>query len=887
MAAIQRDITERTEVEDALRKEKAFTESALNSLQDVFYVFDLNGRLLRWNKSLSAITGYSDEEISLKEPTDFFLGEDIQRISNAIEMTMKNGTTRVEAELITKNGEHIDYEFTGTLLKDCDGKPQGISGVGRDISERKRMQLEYKTILHSAMDGFYVTDSQGRILDVNDSYCSLIGYSREELLNMNLRDIEAIETEEMIAERIHRILKVGWDRFETRHKCKDGRIVEIEASVNYNKAGGGKFFVFMHDITKRILVQQGYKESEARLSEAQRIAHIGNWEWNVKTNELYWSAENYKIFGLSPTISPSFEGFLNTIHHDDLEFVKKSIDEALHGKQYDIDIRIIKPDGTDCYLHATGIVNFDEEGNPIRMFGTVQDITKRKLAEYELSKFKLGIERSNEAIFITDIDGTIIYINPAFENLYGFNREETLGKTPRIIKSGLLPSESYKPFWDTLLSKKVVSGELINKTKDGRLLNIEGSANPIMNDKGNIIGFLAIQRDITEHKRIVEIVKESEERFRSITQSATDAIITADSKGDIIFWNNGAQKLFGYRDEEVRGKNLTFLMPEKYRDAHQEGMERLLATGVPHVIGKTVELSGLRKDGSEVVIELSLSSWKTGDKVFYSGILRDITERKYAEKVRFENERLAAADQAKSEFLANMSHELRTPLNSSIGFSELLKQGSDGELSEKQKHFVDNILASNQFLLTLINDILDLSKIEAGKIELVSDKMSVPVTIKETLSLIKEKAMKHNVLLKTKFDPELEFMEADKQRFKQILFNLLNNAVKFSKEEGGTVTITTKKEGDMAKVSVSDTGIGIKEENIGRLFQKFEQLESGISQKYGGTGLGLAITKQLVELHGGKIWAESQFGEGTTFTFLLPILAKISTIKIGNGEKNI
>ncbi len=255
-------------------------------------------------------------------------------------------------------------------------------------------------------------------------------------------------------------------------------------------------------------------------------------------------------------------------------------------------------------------------------------------------------------------------------------------------------------------------------------------------------------------------------------------------------------------------------------------------------------------------------------------IVIDITERKHAEETRLENERLAAADRAKSEFFANMSHELRTPLNSIIGFSELMKQGTAGKLNEKQKHFIDNIFTSGTFLLSLINDILDLSKIEAGKIELAPEKMSVPVTIKETFSLIKEKAMKHNVVLNTEFDTELEFIEADKQRAKQILFNLLSNAVKFSKEEGGTITITTKKERDMAKISVSDAGIGIKEENMKKLFQKFEQLESGISQKYGGTGLGLAITKQLVELHGGKIRAESKYGEGSTFTFMLPIEAE-------------
>ncbi|MFA4956817.1 MAG: PAS domain-containing sensor histidine kinase [Candidatus Methanoperedens sp.] len=290
---------------------------------------------------------------------------------------------------------------------------------------------------------------------------------------------------------------------------------------------------------------------------------------------------------------------------------------------------------------------------------------------------------------------------------------------------------------------------------------------------------------------------------------------------------------------------------------------------------QSCELRLKREDGSKIFVRLESVRIEIMDVTLQvRTAVSDFTERKTAENLRIENLRLETADKAKSELLANMSHELRTPLNASIGFSELLKQGMAGELSEKQRKYVDNILTSNQFLLTLINDILDISKIEAGKIELVIDRMSVPETIQETLSLIKEKAMKHNVLLKTEFDPELEFIEADKQRVKQILFNLINNAVKFSKEEGGTVTIITKKEGAMAKVSVSDTGIGIKEENGGKLFQKFEQLESGISQKYGGTGLGLAITKQLVEQHGGKIWAESKYGEGTTFTFTLPIVAK-------------
>jgi signal transduction histidine kinase len=249
-------------------------------------------------------------------------------------------------------------------------------------------------------------------------------------------------------------------------------------------------------------------------------------------------------------------------------------------------------------------------------------------------------------------------------------------------------------------------------------------------------------------------------------------------------------------------------------------------------------------------------------------VAKDITERKLME------EKLAFISKAKSEFLANMSHELRTPLNSIIGFSELLKENTVGELNKKQHHYMNNVLTSSKFLLNLINDILDLSKVEAGKIELVIEQMSVPEVINETLVLIKEKAMMHNVVLKKEFEENLPVILADRMRFKQVLFNLLSNAMKFSKPEGGTVTITARREDDMVRFSVSDTGIGIKEENIDKLFNPFEQLDPVITKKYGGSGLGLAITKKLVELHGGKIWVESSYCIGTAFYFTLPLIAK-------------
>jgi len=232
------------------------------------------------------------------------------------------------------------------------------------------------------------------------------------------------------------------------------------------------------------------------------------------------------------------------------------------------------------------------------------------------------------------------------------------------------------------------------------------------------------------------------------------------------------------------------------------------------------------------------------------------------------------ANQIKSEFLSSMSHELRTPLNAILGFSELLKQKMVGNLNEKQEHYIDNILKSSKHLLDLINDILDLSKIEAGKIEMNFEKTSLPSIIEETLDLVRATALKHNINLVKEFDPQINIIETDKQKFKQILFNLLSNAIKFSKPDGGKITISVNRGGDMVHVTVSDTGIGIKKADMVKLFNKFKQIDSVASQKYGGTGLGLAITKQLVELHGGSVMAESKYGEGSTFGFYIPIKDK-------------
>jgi PAS domain S-box-containing protein len=365
----------------------------------------------------------------------------------------------------------------------------------------------------------------------------------------------------------------------------------------------------------------------------------------------------------------------------------------------------------------------------------------------------------------------------------------------------------------------------------------------------------------------------AEDRYRNLVDNANDAIITADLDGRIITWNKSAQNIFGWTAEEVTGKKISMLLIPPDKQAENEQLIHRILIGKGFSGFESVHK---KKDGNKIDVSLTISPLNNIDHriVGLSCVIRDISDSKRAEEIKDENMRLGLLIRAKSELLPSMSHDLGTPLNAMIGFSELLINEMPGKLNEKQKKYVEHILASSKRMLDIINDILDLGKAETGKIELNMEKISVHETIDEVAGLFREDATKRNVVFKKEPDPELNIIEADRKRFKQILFNLLSNAVKYSKPEGGIVTIKTVKRGELAKFEVSDTGTGIREKDMGRLFTPFEQLDLGIASKYGSTGLGLVITKKLVEMHGGIIDVKSTYGEGSTFTFTFLIGGK-------------
>lgn len=374
-----------------------------------------------------------------------------------------------------------------------------------------------------------------------------------------------------------------------------------------------------------------------------------------------------------------------------------------------------------------------------------------------------------------------------------------------------------------------------------------------------------------------DVAAKAESRFRELLEVAPDAIIEVDGDGLIVLCNAATERLFGYHREELLGKPVEALIPEGSRAAHEKHRASYRENPKTRPMGKSLTLHARRKDGSRFPVEISLSPVGSEDGLRVTAIIRDVTDRVIAEEqiravnqqLQQRNQEVERANRLKSEFLASMSHELRTPLHTILGFTELLEEEVDGPLNERQKRFVAHVHQDAQHLLELINDILDLSKIEAGKLDLRFEVFDARQAVEEVVASLQGSAEAKNLTVENTVAADCP-VKADRVRFKEIFYNLLSNAVKFTLE-GGRIGISSALHESAVSFSVKDTGIGIPKQEQASIFDKFYQVGSTTKGVREGTGLGLAITKQLAEMHGGSISVESEPAKGSTFTFTIPV----------------
>lgn len=500
-------------------------------------------------------------------------------------------------------------------------------------------------------------------------------------------------------------------------------------------------------------------------------------------------------------------------------------------------------------------------------------MARRRRSEALNRRLSLALKTAADAIYITDVTGTIEYVNPSFEKLTGYSWDEAVGQKPNILKSGLMSRQYYGRLWESLLRGEFWREEVVDRKKNGELYTAQQSISPIKDSRGRIEGFVAIQHDSSESAALEAALRERESAYRLLAENATDMIARLDARGRFTYVSPSCLALTGFEPRELLDRDPgEFLEPSDQERLAQQRREALM--NKQSLQRSTYRF--FRKDGTPVWIEnasrhLFDSEGRLRESITVS---RDIEDRKRVEAELTQARDVAErADQAKSAFLANMSHELRTPLNAILGFGGLVLQ----ETAEPgQRHRLERLLSAGQHLVELVNDLLDLSKLEAGMLELHPEACDLSVLIQDLLGLFSWKIDPARVQLRFEKDPKVPaWVRVDQLRLRQILLNLIGNAVKFT--ERGFVRVRLHwQETDihsgrgLLTLHVEDSGIGISPEAIKDLFQPFRQIESAQRARYGGTGLGLAISLRLARQMGGSLSVTSVPGEGSIFSLNLP-----------------
>ena len=633
-------------------------------------------------------------------------------------------------------------------------------------------------------------------------------------------------------------------------------------------------------------------ESRQRLDLALASSGIGTWDRNIENDAIFWDDAQHRIMGTDTADGQlDWDGFTKLIYPPDAQRFESEINEALAGdKDYVSEYRFLRPNGEVRTLEARGHVIRDAAGRSLRLIGTSMDITERKQAEEELKKLSQAVEQSPASVVITDLKGTIEYVNSKFCEVTGYTVEEAIGQNPRILKSGRTPKEVYQELWKTIKAGQEWRGEFQNKKKNGELYWESATISALKSAEGSIAHYLAVKEDITARKQMEDSIREKEARFRGYFEhSQVGMAVTSPTKGWVEV-NDQLQRMLGYTLDELRRLTWPELTHPDDIEADVQQFERMLAAEIDNY---ALDKRFIRKDGEIVYTNLTVACIRaeTGDVRNVLASFQDITERKkmdddlherikdldeaqsamlnMMEDLDEEKAKAEEATRAKSDFLANMSHEIRTPMNAVIGMAHLALKT---ELTPKQQDYLSKIQSSANSLLGIINDILDFSKIEAGKLDMEAVEFDLLETLDNVANVITVKAQeKEDLEVLFNLDSQVpNFLVGDSLRLNQILVNLGNNAIKFT--EKGEIVVTTKisKRSDdkvTLQFSVRDTGIGMTAEQQAKLFQAFSQADTSTTRKYGGTGLGLTISKRLVNMMGGEIWIESESGKGTTFHF--------------------
>jgi PAS domain S-box-containing protein len=781
-ATVFQDITERKQAEAALRENREMFSLVLDNVRDAIITVGRDSTVMMWNHAAEQLYGYTRQE-ALGRDFSFILPEALRARHREGFMSLVADPAMLTRGLISrgvglkKDGSEFLSEISTDLV--THDALFLVVIVVRDITQRvradeelRRSREKFLSVFNSSPVSMTVVDQGSTaFIDCNMSFEKLSGYSREEIIGGKIPQEVlfpdgAVQLFDQLAAQKRRtgVFETGMNTRAGRRRTVtlSGAVIELD--------GRDCLLVCAEDVTERRemdtalsreLAERCRMQSELvanknMLEQAQQLAHMGVWVFDLNTQKFTWSDEAYRILGIKPGTPMGYTDFSQLVHPDDFDVLAEKW-AAVSGETVSMesDYRIIRPDGELRYIHEYVIHHCAEDGHVVQSAALMQDVTEYTLADQHVRQLSWAVEQSPALIVITDTGGSIQYVNPRFCETTGYAPEEVIGKNPRILKSGETSPEVYADLWQTITAGGQWRGEFHNKKKNGELYWEGASISAIRDARDCIVNFLAVKEDITERKR-------AEDDLKAANRDLEQAIARA----------------------------------------------------------------------NEMAMQAEL------------------------------------ANMTKSEFLANMSHEIRTPMNGVIGMTGLLL---DSELTNEQRQYANIVRSCGESLLALINEILDLSKIEAGKFDLEELDFDLRATMEDTAELLWVKAAEKEIELVCMVDPDVPvLLQGDPGRLRQLFMNLGGNAIKFT--ERGSVALRAMLESEeedrvTVRFTVTDTGIGIPRNKHQEIFSPFTQVDGSTTRKYGGTGLGLTISKRLAELMGGDIGLESRPGHGTTFWF--------------------
>jgi PAS domain S-box-containing protein len=915
LAAMFTDITERKKAVETVRKSENDLRALFNAMTDSVYEIDYNGKYIYVAPTSPELLFKSAEEIIGKTLHELFPKEDANMFLSVVQESLdKNKTISFQYTLLI-DGKTIWFEGRSTpKTKDT------VLFIAHDISKRKKIEDEikeseekYKALVENSYDGIYIYKDDN-FLFVNNTIIDILGYTKKELLKKNIWEIIHPDDRD-------RIIQLGKDRakninvpvtYTAKIICGDNVLKDAEFLVriiNYN----GEYAVLgtVRDISEKKQSEEKLKESEAKFREFAEMLPQGAFEIDLKGNVIFLNKNGYSLFGYA---MEELEGEKLNIYDyfpsNGIERLKNNIKNKINIKSDNAEEYIIQRKNGDEFPILVYSDIIKENNIPIGIRGIIIDISEQKKSQQELIRLSTAVKQSPSVIAITDTKGDFEYVNPQFTKLTGYTSEETKGQNPRLLKFGGQSKEIYKDLWDTISSGKTWSGEFHNKKKNGELFWESASVSPIIDNDGKTINFLKVAEDISERKY--------SEKVQKVIYNISNAVITTDSLDDfinltekhlssiidttnfyIVFYDENIDKLnfLFSRDKKdnikvfPEGKSLTsYIIKNKMSLlATKETREKLVKEnkidklGTDSKIWLGVPLILRNKAIGAIVVQSYENEAAYNEKDMevlniISGQISISIERKKAEEEL--NKALKDAkesDKLKSAFLANMSHEIRTPLNCITGFIELISMSEISD--EKREQYVDIINSSSTRLLTTIDDLLDISRIEAGQVRVSKTKTSLNKLLEElNLSFSNEVNNKElKLVMKQSLSKETDIVFTDNDMLHAVLTNLIKNAIKFT--EKGAIEFGYIVKNDVIEFFVKDSGIGIPKEKMQSIFNRFEQVDMGNTRVKEGTGLGLAISAAYIKLLDGKIWIESEVetknkAGWTIFRFTIPFETK-------------